>query len=63
MLAKEVLSTILKVFGMNQPGIEPRSSRPLANALPTSRKVLIFAQKLVPEAVDFVSVFLHLITN
>ena len=35
MLSKEVSSTIFKVFGMAQPGIEPRSPRPLANTLPT----------------------------
>ena len=35
MLSKEVSSTILKVFGMTQPGIEPRSPGPLANTLPT----------------------------
>ena len=29
MLSKEVSSTIFKVFGMTQPGIEPRSPRPL----------------------------------
>ena len=28
---KEVSSTIFKVFGMTQPGIEPRSPGPLAN--------------------------------
>ena len=32
---KEVSSTILKVFGMTQPEIEPRSPGPLANTLPT----------------------------
>ena len=30
-LSKEVSSTIFKVFGMTQPGIEPRSPRPSAN--------------------------------
>ena len=35
MLSKEVSSTILKVFGMTRPGIEPRSLGPLANTLPT----------------------------
>ena len=34
-LSKAVSSTIFKVFGMTRPGIEPRSSRPLANTLPT----------------------------
>ena len=34
-LSKEVSSTILKVFGMTWPGIEPRSTGPLANTLPT----------------------------
>ena len=34
-LSKEVSSTIFKVFGMTQPGIEPRSPGPLANTLPT----------------------------
>ena len=34
LLSKEVSSTISKVFGMTRPGIEPRSSRPLANTLP-----------------------------
>ncbi len=29
MLSKEVLSTIFKVLGMTQPGIEPRSPEPL----------------------------------
>ena len=28
-------STILKVFGMTRPGIEPRSPEPLTNTLPT----------------------------
>ena len=28
-------STIFQVFSMTRPGIEPRSSRPLANTLPT----------------------------
>ena len=35
MLSKEVSSTILKVFGMMWPGIEPRSPGPLENTLPT----------------------------
>ena len=35
LLSKEVSSTILKVFGMMWPGIEPRSTGPLANTLPT----------------------------
>ena len=35
MLIKELSSTILKVFGMTQPGIEPRFPGPLANTLPT----------------------------
>ena len=35
MLSKVVSSTILKVFGMTQHGIEPRSPGPLANTLPT----------------------------
>ena len=30
-LSKEVSSTIFKVFGMTRPGIEPRSTGPLAN--------------------------------
>ena len=34
-LSKEVSSTIFKVFGTTWPGIEPRSSVPLANTLPT----------------------------
>ena len=34
-LSKNVSSTILKVFGMTRPGIEPRSPGPLANTLPT----------------------------
>ena len=34
-LNKEVSSTILKVFGITQPGIEPRSPGPLTNTLPT----------------------------
>ena len=34
-LSKEVSSTILKVFGITWPGIEPRSPGPLANSLPT----------------------------
>ena len=33
-LSKEVSSTILKVFGMTRPGIEPRSPRQLSNSLP-----------------------------
>ena len=33
MLSKVVSSTIFKVFGMNRPGIEPRSPGPLANTL------------------------------
>ena len=35
MLSKEASSTIIKVFGMAQPGIEHRSPGPLANSLPT----------------------------
>ena len=35
MLSKEVPSTILKIFGMMRPGIEPRSPGPLVNTLPT----------------------------
>ena len=35
-LSKEVSSTIFKVFGMTRPGIEPRSTGPLANTLPTN---------------------------
>ena len=35
-LSMEVSSTIFKVFGMTQPGIEPRSPGPLANTLPTT---------------------------
>ena len=31
----EILSTILKVFGKTRSAIEPRSSEPLANTLPT----------------------------
>ena len=34
-LSKEVSSTIFKVLGMTQPGIELRSPRPLVNTLPT----------------------------
>ena len=34
-LSKDVSSTIFKVFGMTRPGIEPRSSGPLANTLAT----------------------------
>ena len=34
-LSKEVSSTIFKVFGLTQPGIEPRSPGPLASTLPT----------------------------
>ena len=33
LLSKEVSSTIFKVLGMTQPGIEPRSPGPLANTL------------------------------
>ena len=33
MLSKVGSSTIFKVFGMTQPGIEPRSPGPLANTL------------------------------
>ena len=32
-LSKEVSSTIFKVFGMTQPGIEPRSPGPFANVV------------------------------
>ena len=34
-LSKEVSSIIFKVFGITQPGIEPRSPGPLGNTLPT----------------------------
>ena len=34
-LSKEVSNTIFKVFGMKQPGSEPRSRGTLANTLPT----------------------------
>ena len=37
-LNKEVSSTILKVFGMTQPGKKPSSPGPLANTLPTSSR-------------------------
>ena len=33
MLSKAESSTIFWVFGMNQPGIEPRSPKPLENTL------------------------------
>ena len=39
MLSKEVSSTIFKVFGMTQPGIELRSAGPLVNTLPTINRV------------------------
>ena len=45
-MSKEVSSTIFKVFGITQPGIEPRSPRPLVNTLPTS-SMLYFAFKSV----------------
>ena len=35
MLNKEVSSTIAWVFGIEQPGIEPQSPRPLLNTLTT----------------------------
>ena len=35
MLSKEVSCTILKVFGMTRPGIEPRYPGPLVNTLRT----------------------------
>ena len=38
MLSKEVSSTILKVFGMTRPGIEPRSPGPLVNTLSKEEK-------------------------
>ena len=31
-----IKKTIFKVFGMTQPGIEPRSPGPLADTLPTN---------------------------
>ena len=34
-LSKEASSTIFKVFGIMQPGIEPSSAGPLVNTLPT----------------------------
>ena len=59
-LSKEVSSTIFKVFGMTQPGIEPKSHRPLKNTLPTcpmsvyslsfsvqKSNILIFDQSLI----------------
>ena len=36
LLSKEISSTILKIFGMTRPRIEPLSPGPLANTLPTS---------------------------
>ena len=39
-LSKEVSSTIFKVIGMTQTGIEPRSPRPLANTLSTGKVLL-----------------------
>ena len=39
-LSKGVSSTILKVFSMTRPGIEPRSPGSLANPLPTWANVL-----------------------
>ena len=54
MLIKEVSSTILKVFGMNRPGIELRSPRPLANTLPTRpMSRLINKKKKTCKIVDF----------
>ena len=41
MFSKEASSTIFWVFGMTQPGIEPRSPGPLANTL-TARPVMRF---------------------
>ena len=41
-LSKEVSSTIFKVFGMTQPGIEPRSPGPLANILLTRPFIHIY---------------------
>ena len=35
----ELSSTNFKVFGMTQPGIEPRSLGPLAETLPTLYKI------------------------
>ena len=46
-LSKEASSTIFKVFGMTQLGIEPMSPGPLANTLPTRPgKNYIFFQSL-----------------
>ena len=38
-LSKEVSSTILKVFGMTRPAIEPKSPGPLTNTLPSLPKL------------------------
>ena len=43
-LSKVVSSTIFKVFGMTQPGIEPRSPKPFANTLPTRPMSWYFLQ-------------------
>ena len=46
-LSKEVSSIIFKVFGMMQPGIEPRSPGPQANTLPTRPVCKLFVLKIV----------------
>ncbi len=49
MLSKAASNIIFWVFGMTQPGIEPRSPRPLANTLnimPTPLKKLTLAEEL-----------------
>ena len=55
MLSKEASSTIFCVFGMTQPGIEPRSPGPLANNLTAWPMSGYWMKKKIPGAVDFFS--------
>ena len=47
---KQVPFFFLKVFGITQPGIEPRSSGPLANTLPT---------RPLSRFVKFTNIYIH----
>ena len=43
MLSKEVSSTIFKVFGMTQPGMEPRISRTIGEHSTHKANELVYA--------------------
>ena len=56
-LSKEVSSSIFKVFGTMRTGIEPKSSGPLANTLPT-RPIRTAYPKMLPFHLSINMIFL-----